>query len=117
MCYMTGAHLNTDMDELLLINFVEEKLDVMCGASIENKQHVMKENNKRALRLFLNKSLRGCVQSALLWYELLVVILVELGFTLNPLDSCVDNAEIEASQCTIVWHSDDNKRYTKMSMW
>jgi hypothetical protein len=32
-----------------------------------------------------------------------------MGFTLNPYDLCVANAEIENKQCTILWYVDDNK--------
>ena len=47
--------------------------------------------------------------SALLWYRLFRDTLQDLGFTLNPYDPCVANANIKGSQCAIVWYVDDNK--------
>ena len=64
---------------------------------------------QKVLYVQLDKALYGCVQSALLWYELYSTTLQEMGFTLNPYDLCVANAEIEGSQCTICWYVDDNK--------
>ena len=49
------------------------------------------------------------MKSALLWYELFHGTLKEMGFTLNPYDSCIANCEIEGKQCTIGWYVDDNK--------
>ena len=57
----------------------------------------------------MDKALYGCVQSALLWYELYTTTLQGMGFILNPHDLCVANSEIEGSQCTICWYVDDNK--------
>ena len=51
----------------------------------------------------------GCVQSALLWYELYTTTLKDIGFEVNPYNMCVANAEINGKQCTICWYVDDNK--------
>jgi hypothetical protein len=61
------------------------------------------------LYLQLLKALYGCVKSALLWYELFAGTLTEMGFQLNPYDTCVANKTINGKQCTIVWYVDDNK--------
>jgi hypothetical protein len=61
------------------------------------------------LYLQLLKALCGCVQSALLWYDLYVNVLEGLGFILDPYDMCVVNMETEGKQCTILWYVDDNK--------
>jgi hypothetical protein len=55
----------------------------------------------------LQKALYGCVQSAKLWYDMLVKYLVSEGFTPNPIDPCVFNKTIRESQCTICLHVDD----------
>ena len=55
------------------------------------------------------KALYGCVQSALLWYELFSTTLQSDGFALNPYDTCVANKTIDGKQCTIAWYVDDNK--------
>jgi len=57
----------------------------------------------------LDKTLYGCVQSALLWYELYSSTLEDIGFVSNPYDLCVASADIDGKQCTIVWYVDDNK--------
>jgi hypothetical protein len=31
------------------------------------------------------------------------------GFVINPCDCCVANKEINGSQCSIIWHVDDQK--------
>jgi hypothetical protein len=50
------------------------------------------------------------LQAALFFWENLSGFLVnELGFELNPHDSCVANKEINGKQCTIIWHVDDLK--------
>ena len=67
------------------------------------------EKGRKVLYVQLDKALYGCVQSALLWYELYATTLQDMGFKLNPHDLCVANAEIEGSQCTICWYVDDNK--------
>ena len=41
-CDMARAFLNADMDEFLLINFMGEQVDIMCGISDECEQYVIK---------------------------------------------------------------------------
>ena len=47
--------------------------------------------------------------SALLWYELFSGHLKEMGFKINPYDSCIANRIINQKQCTIAWYVDDKK--------
>ena len=54
-------------------------------------------------------ALYGCVQSALLWYNLFTNTLVQMGFKLNPYDLYVANSQIKGKQCTIAWYVDNNK--------
>ena len=67
------------------------------------------EKGKKTLYVILDRALYGCVQSALLWYELYSTTLQDMGFELNPYDMCVANAMIDGSQCTVCWYVDDNK--------
>jgi hypothetical protein len=67
------------------------------------------KNGKKVLYLELLKALYGCVQSALLWYNLLTGTLEGMGFKLNTYDPCVANSIIHGKQCTIAWFVDDNK--------
>jgi hypothetical protein len=101
--------LNADMDEFVLIKLSGDATDIMCEANSNYKKFVTIENGKKVLYLQLLKALYGCVRSALLWYELFVSTLQEMGFTLNPYDLCVANKIINGKQCTIVWYVDDNK--------
>ena len=55
------------------------------------------------------RALYGCIESALLWYELYSSTLQDMGFELNPYDKCVANKMIDGKQCTIVFYVDDNK--------
>ena len=48
------------------------------------------------------------IESALLWYELYVTVLLKEGFELNEYDKCVANKTINGKQCTIGWYVDDN---------
>ena len=78
-------------------------MDLFCEIDLSFEQFVTIEKGKRVLYVQLDKALYGCVQSALLWYELHSSTLKHMGFTLNPYDLCVVNAQIENKQCTILW--------------
>ena len=106
---ITGAYLNADMDDFVLIQLSGDDVDMMCNANPDYKKFITKNNGWRTLFLQLKRALYGCVKSALLWYRLFRDTLQDLGFTLNPYDPCVANANIKGSQCTIVWYVDDNK--------
>ena len=54
------------------------------------------------------KALYVCIKLVLLWYELFLGTLVEMGFELNPYGNCVPNKMIDGNQCTIIWWVDDN---------
>ena len=68
------------------------------------------ENGKQVLYVELQKALYGTLQAAILfWKDLTKFLTEELGFTVNPYDSCVVNKMIDDKQCTIIWHVDDLK--------
>ena len=106
---VTGAYLNADMDDFILIRLSGEDVDMMCDTNPVYEDFITNDNGKKTLFLQLKKALYGCVKSALLWYRLFCDTLQDLGFVLNPYDPCVANANIKGSQCTIVWYVDDNK--------
>ena len=106
---VTGAYLNADMDDFVLIRLSGDDVDMMCSTNPTYEQFVTMDHGHKTMFLQLKKALYGCVKSALLWYRLFRDTLQEMGFTLNPYDPCVANATIEGSQCTIVWFVDDNK--------
>ena len=106
---ITGAYLNANMDDFVLIRLSGDNVDMMCNANPTYEQFVTNEKGRKTLFLQLKKALYGCVKSTLLWYCLFCDTLQDLGFTLNPYDPCVANVQIKGSQCTIVWYVDDNK--------
>ena len=51
----------------------------------------------------------GCLESAILWYNLYVTTFKGMGFKLNPYDLCVANKITNIKKCTIIWYVDDIK--------
>ena len=49
------------------------------------------------------------VDSSMMWYELYVSVIRDMGFQLKPYDMCVANKDIKWKQCTTAWNVDDNK--------
>ena len=106
-----GAYLHAEMpeDKVVLMRFRGQFVDIMCQVNPEHKKNITYENGKKVLYVRVVRAIYGCIESALLWYNLYVSTLKEMGFTLNPYDKCVANKEINGSQCTICWYVDDNK--------
>ena len=104
-----GAYLNAKMKDIVIMKIIGPEIDMFCRLDPGLRKFVTRENGKRILYTQLDKALYGCVQSALLWYELYSNTLKEMGFILNPYDLCVANSMIEGKQCTICWYVDDNK--------
>ena len=96
-----GAYLNAKMKGEVLMKITGKEVDLFCLLDPSLEEFVAIENGKRVLYVQLDKALYGCVQSALLWYELYSSTLQDMGFELNPCDMCVANAIIEGKQCTI----------------
>ena len=68
------------------------------------------ESGKQVLYVELQKVLYGTLQAALLfWQDLTAFLTEELGFMVNPYDSCIIIKMINGKQCTIIWHVDDLK--------
>ena len=106
---VAGAYLHAHMKDFTLLKVEGPSVDKLCDVSPEYKKFVCYEDGKKVLYLKLLKALYGCVQSALLWYELFSGTLKNMGFKLNPYDTCVANKTINDKQCTIVWYVDDTK--------
>ena len=104
-----GAYLHAEMKDFVLLKMTGESVQTLCKVNPKYKAFVTTENGKEVIYLELLKALYGCVQSALLWYELYVTTLKDLGFELNPYDMCVANKMIDGKQCTIGFWVDDNK--------
>jgi hypothetical protein len=97
------------MKDFTLLKVEGELVDIMCDVCSDYKKFVCYKNGKKVLCLELLKALYGCIQSALLWYELFSSTLQGMGFELNLYDAFVANKVIDGKQCTIVWHVDDTK--------
>ena len=54
------------------------------------------------------RAIYGCIETALLWYNLYVKTLKDLGFSINTYDRFVAKNMIGGKQCNIVWYVDDN---------
>jgi hypothetical protein len=106
---VAGAYLKADMDDFVVMKFVGESVDILCEMNTKHKRFVVTEKGAKTLYVRLVKALYGCVKSALLWYDLFHGTLKEMGFVLNPYDSCIANCTIDGKQCTIAWYVDDNK--------
>ena len=86
-----------------------KEVDLFLELDPSLAEFVVIEKGVKVLYVQLDKALYGCVQSALLWYELYVSTLKDFGFELSPYDLCVANSVINGKQCTIEWYVDDNK--------
>lgn len=84
-------------------------VDFMCKANPKYKASICYEKGVKTLYVKLLRALYGCIESALLWYDLFTSKLSKMGFTLNPYDKCVANKITKGKQCTIVWYVDDVK--------
>jgi Reverse transcriptase (RNA-dependent DNA polymerase) len=106
---VVGAYLNADMPDFTLMKLTGVTVDIMIEVDNMYKGIITYKNNKPVLYLQLKKALYGCVQSAILWYDLFSNTLKVMGFELSPYDPCVANKIIEGTQCTIVWYVDNKK--------
>ena len=67
------------------------------------------KRKEKVLYLHVLRALYGCLELALLWYNLYSTTLEELGREINPYDSCIANKMIDGNQCTVAFYVDDNK--------
>ena len=106
-----GAYLHAEMpkEKLVIMKLRGEFVDIMCEVNPKYKPFVKIENGKKVLYLRVLRAIYGCIESALLWYDLFSSTLAKMGFTINPYDRCVANKIINGKQCTIVWYVDDVK--------
>jgi hypothetical protein len=104
-----GAYLHAKMKDEVFMKIVGKEVDLFCEIDPSLKKFITYIKGIKTIYVQLDRALYGCVQSALLWYELYSTTLKDLGFVLNPYDLCVANSIIEGKQCTIVWYVDDNK--------
>jgi Reverse transcriptase (RNA-dependent DNA polymerase) len=97
------------MEDFTIMKFTGASVDILCEMKQKYKQFMIMENGTKAMYVRLVKAIYGCIQSALMWYQLFYLHLKEIGFKLNPYNPCVANKEINSKQCTIAWYVDDTK--------
>jgi hypothetical protein len=106
-----GAYLQTELppDKEIHMRLRDEFVDIMCEVNADYLPYVVYENGKKVLYVKILRAIYGCIESALLWYNLYATTLKDMGFVINSYDKCVANKIINGKQCTIVWYVDDNK--------
>ena len=105
-----GAYLHASMKDFVILCLEGNIVDYMVEACPEVYEPFVEiVNGKKVLYLQLLKALYGCVQSALLWYELFSSTLEKEGFVINPVEPCVANKIINGKVCTMLWYVDDVK--------
>ena len=106
-----GAYLHAEMpkDKHMLLKIRGQFVDIMCEVNPTYTKHVRYEGKAKVLYVRILRALYGCIESALLWYDLYANTLKNMGFKLNPYDHCIANKVIKGKQCTLGWYVDDNK--------
>lgn len=91
-----GAYLHAKMpyDKTVIMKLRGEFVDIMCQANEKYKHYITYENGKKVLYLRVLRAIYGCIKSALLWYDLFLTTLQNMGFIINPYDRCVANKMI-----------------------
>jgi len=105
-----GAFMQADIDELIHVKLDGELVDLLVRLDPTYAAFIVHERGKRVIYTELDKALYGTLQAAVLfWRKLSAFLIDDLGFIVNPYDSCVVNKQIDGSQFTICWHVDDLK--------
>lgn len=100
-----SAFLNADMTgEEIFVTLDKVMTKMLCMLKPEYAKFV---NEKGEVVARLDKALYGCVQSARLWYDLLIKVLTADGYVVNDEDICVLNKMVNGVQSTILIHVDD----------
>jgi hypothetical protein len=95
-----GAFMQVDIDELVHVRLEGPMAKLLMRVDPDKyRTYMCKENGKQVLYVELQKALYGTLQAAILFWENLTEFLTaELGFTVNPYDSCVINKMIDNKQ-------------------
>ena len=111
-----GAYLHAEFpaDKRVILKLKGVFVDIMVDVNPDFGQHIVykwdrKGKEVKCLYVRVLRALYGCLESALLWYNLYSTTLKDMGFKLNPYDRYIANKVINVSQCTIVFYVDDNK--------
>ena len=78
-------HVFMPKDKQILMNLRGDFVDIMCQVNPYYEQNDIYKNGKKVLYLLVLRAIYGCVESALLWYNIFSKTLEGLGFEINPL--------------------------------
>jgi hypothetical protein len=112
-----AAYYYANMEDFVILKLAVEAVDIMCQVNSKYKKFVVVEHVKKVLYLQSLKALYGCVQSALLWYELFTGTLVNMGFKLNPYDPCVANSQSKGSNAPLHGTSTTTRSHMWTLQW
>ena len=106
-----GAYLHVEMPQSkwILMRLRGDFMELMCQANPKYRPYVTNVNSKPILYLHVLQAIYGCIESALLWYELFGKKLQSLGFIINPYDRCIANKMFNGKQCMVAWYLDNIK--------
>ena len=86
-------------EEEVLVTLDQLTAAILCQIDRSYEQFL---NDKMEMIVKLKKALYGCLQSAKLWFQLLVKELMEFGYVQNPVDPCVLNKTVAGKQSTLL---------------
>jgi hypothetical protein len=111
MVDIPGAYLSAGMDEevIMLLRGRLAELMAKTAPNIYPKYITVDEKKQPVIYVKPQKTLYGCLRSALLFYLKFVGDIKSQGFELNPYDPCVADKAIHGKQFTLMWHVDDIK--------
>ena len=100
----TGAYLHAPIDADTYMTLSNQVVEILIDLDPTCVSFIRPDGT---LLVQLQKALYGLKQSGALWNKTLDEFLKVKGFTPNPIDPCVFNANRNGSQITIAIHVDD----------
>ena len=67
-----------------LLKLKGDSVDIMCSANEEFPPHDIYEGKINVSYMKVQRVIYGCLGSSMLWYNLYVTTLKDMGFELNP---------------------------------
>jgi len=102
---ITGAYLEADMEgEPVFVSVDKENAEVAVDAMPHLAPYLSRGGT---LTFQAMKALYGCIQSAKLWYNMLMSVLGSMGFIANQVDFCVLHMHRDECSITVVVFVDD----------
>ena len=70
----------------------------MCEVNPKGLKNIVIKNGEKLLYLIILLDIYGCIEPELIWYELFALTLKDMGFVINPYDSCVVKTMINVNK-------------------